>query len=209
MTLFIGDVHGKFAQYKRLIRDTRDTIQVGDLGVGFRKWPHGESSTNPPYDLMVEGNHKFIRGNHDNPTVCRNHSQHLGDVLVTPEMMSVAGALSIDKQWRMPEYSWWEGEEQSIAELNAATDLFVNAKPRVMVTHDCPEEIAQLIMGTIPIIKGLNKTDFPSRTRQALQSMWSAHSPDLWVFGHWHVSRDFVANGTRFVCLAELEMRGL
>jgi len=64
---FIGDVHGKYQQYKKLIRSSPSTIQVGDMGIGFRRWPHGEFQTNPPYDLMVETNARFIRGNHDNP----------------------------------------------------------------------------------------------------------------------------------------------
>lgn len=45
----IGDVHGKYGPYRNLIKDKIGTIQVGDMGVGFRKWPHGEPETNPPY----------------------------------------------------------------------------------------------------------------------------------------------------------------
>jgi hypothetical protein len=37
--------------------------------------------------------------------------------------------------------------------------------------------------------------------------MWETHQPELWIFGHRHVPFDQVANGTRFVCLAELEAR--
>jgi hypothetical protein len=45
-----------------------------------------------------------------------------------------------------------------------------------------------------------------------LQSMWTAHSPDLWLFGHMHVDFDHVLHagrekGTRFICLAELSAR--
>ena len=51
------------------------------------------------------------------------------------------------------------------------------------------------------------KINDPSRTRQAFQAMFEAHQPDLWVFGHWHHSFDGVLDGTRFVCLNELEAR--
>lgn len=35
---FIGDVHGKFKSYKTLIKDIPMSIQVGDMGVGFKKY---------------------------------------------------------------------------------------------------------------------------------------------------------------------------
>ena len=67
---FIGDVHGKWKKYKRIIKDCDASIQVGDLGLGFvRKhgWSAGQIYSNPPHYAMVKGDHKFIRGNHDNP----------------------------------------------------------------------------------------------------------------------------------------------
>jgi hypothetical protein len=44
--------------------------------------------------------------------------------------------------------------------------------------------------------------------------MWSAHAPDLWIFGHYHASFDHVLHGgreagTRFISLAELEYRDI
>lgn len=75
-----------------------------------------------------------------------------------------------------------------------------------MVTHDCPQDVAAALFGLH------YKTDIEpggTRTRQAFQAMLSAHSPELWVFGHWHSSRDVTTSGTRFVCLAELEVKDL
>ena len=124
--------------------------------------------------------------------------------------MFIGGAMSIDKMYRIPGFSWWEGEELSIKELNDMVTVYLTEKPRVMITHDCPREVSEVLMsrGTND---GCAKTE-GSRTSQALQSMWSAHSPDLWVFGHWHLSFDHILHGgrekgTRFVCLAELEYR--
>lgn len=82
------------------------------------------------------------------------------------------------------------------------------AKPRVMVTHDCPEEVAQEMVKITHMGIKMNP-EFASRSRQAFQSMWSAHSPQVWVFGHWHHSFDHVLRGTRFVCLAELEWKDI
>jgi hypothetical protein len=34
--------------------------------------------------------------------------------------------------------------------------------------------------------------------------MFEAHQPETWVFGHYHVDRDFELKGTHFRCCAEL-----
>jgi len=69
-TRFIGDVHGKFGAYKRLIAGCERSVQVGDMGVGFRHrgGPRdGEFYATPPYDAMVRGGHRFIGGTTTTP----------------------------------------------------------------------------------------------------------------------------------------------
>lgn len=193
---YIGDVHGKFDDYELLISEVPESIQIGDLGVGFVNHP------NPSQEKMVEHNARFIRGNHDNPRSCRGHSQWIADGMVEGKTMFVGGATSIDKAWRVEGVSWWADEELSQAEFGDIMDTYIDVKPRVMVTHECPEEVAMALMGR-------TKLDFPSITRQAFQHMWSAHSPELWVFGHWHQSFDKTYRGTRFICLDELEVLDL
>lgn len=34
--------------------------------------------------------------------------------------------------------------------------------------------------------------------------MLEIHRPKVWVFGHYHIDKDFELNGTRFICLNEL-----
>ena len=203
---YIGDVHGKFPQYKKLVKDVPASIQVGDMGVGFRRiggWNEGTFYGNPPHYAMVKGNHRFIRGNHDNPSVCRKHSQWIPDGTVEGDTMFIGGAVSIDRDMRTENYNWWEDEELSTPELNALVDKYIETKPRVMVTHECPEEIAVELERQFRRRK--LEPQWASRTRQAFQSMWSSHSPELWIFGHWHNHFDQVLNGTRFICLAELD----
>jgi hypothetical protein len=45
-----------------------------------------------------------------------------------------------------------------------------------------------------------------TRTSQALQSMLEIHQPDIWIFGHYHVAREFqtLKYETKFVCVPEL-----
>lgn len=206
-TRLIGDVHGKYGRYRTILKESpHPTIQVGDMGVGFLKWPHGTPSVNPPYDLMVEKDARFIRGNHDNPGACERHTQWIQDGNIESGVMFVGGAVSIDKAYRVPDFSWWPDEELSSEALHELVDVYITSKPRIMVTHECPEDVAQIIAWDAHRVSKLDPR-FASRTRVAFQHMWSSHSPDLWVFGHWHHSFDRVMNGTRFICLAELEYK--
>lgn len=203
MTLFIGDVHGKYRRYREIIRDHMGSIQVGDMGIGFINPITEQRMANPPHDSMLEGQHRFIRGNHDSPEACKRHSQWIKDGTIQGDVMFVGGATSIDKAYRIRNYTWWEDEELSLQDLNLMIDVYRNQRPRVMVTHDCPEFIAEKVMAAHNQVKFAEI----SSTRVAFQAMLEAHQPDIWVFGHWHVSFDKLMNGTRFVCLAELEYK--
>lgn len=206
MTKFIGDVHGKFSAYKRIIREHSNTIQVGDMGVGFRHWPHGEWQANPPYDEMVASNAWFERGNHDNPGVCRNHSRCIQDghvqVLDGRVTMFIGGAYSIDKAYRIEDFSWWPEEELSQPEMYKIAEIYERVKPQMMVTHEAPISAIKQIPNTYHIKDH-------SRTQQFLETLWNYHKPKIWVHGHHHISVDHVIEGTRFICLAELEMRDI
>lgn len=202
---FIGDVHGKFSQYERIIREHSGTIQVGDMGVGFRRWPHGEWQTNPPYDKMVKAEAWFIRGNHDNPFICQQHSRCIkdGDVHTTQKgnkIMFIGGGLSIDKAYRIEDYSWWPEEELTYEQMCEIAEKYLAEKPDVMVTHECPSVHVDRIH------ESHHRLD-NSRTTQFFQSLWAQHQPKLWIHGHHHISTESDINGTKFVCLAELEMR--
>ena len=204
MPVFIGDVHGKYRQYERLIERYPDTIQVGDMGVGFKRYVYHDDEDryfpNPPHAKMVQHNARFIRGNHDNPGICKEQSQWIEDGHVEDGMMFIGGAVSIDRLYRREGYSWWDNEELSYDELDTLVLRYQLERPRIMVTHECPEYVANYMT---------DKIDVPSRTRQAFDSMHYHHQPELWVFGHWHQSFDQVLEGTRFVCLNELETREL
>ncbi len=64
---FIGDVHGYVKTYLKYInrRIKGPSIQVGDMGMGFVKFPDS-----------WDDQHTFIRGNHDDPEVCQAHPNY-------------------------------------------------------------------------------------------------------------------------------------
>lgn len=199
----IGDVHGKFGRYRELIRDVPFSIQAGDMGVGFRALRGGEIKTlaNPPFDAMTEGRHLFIRGNHDNPSVCQQHAYWIRDGSTVDGIYCLGGAVSIDRAWRTEGLDWWPDEECSYADLQDMIDDYAAIKPEVVITHDCPASVANEILAAF----NMRKIEDGSVTRQALEQMLSVHQPRAWYFGHWHVSLSFVRGRTTFRCLNELE----
>ena len=181
---FIGDVHGFMANYLLITDGCDESIQLGDMGFGFVDFP------------IMPLNHTFIRGNHDNPQLCRQSLNWIPDGLVEDGMMFIGGAFSIDKHLRTPFIDWWPDEELSVQELQNLIDRFETEKPAVMITHDCPSIF-------LPLLHSHHWED-GSRTRAAFNTMLEIHRPDLWIFGHHHVSMKGKAEGVEFIALAEL-----
>ena len=173
---FIGDIHCNFDSYLRIIEGLDKSVQVGDFGVGF---PDVEYPKN--FDI----NHKFIRGNHDNPFVCTHHPNCIKDGEYIDGVFYVGGAHSVDKHMRVKDLNWWEEEEVSYQKAMEILDRYVEYKPEIVVSHDCPSIV----------IEG------QSRTKDLLNAMLEFHEPKIWIFGHHHWSLDLVVNKTRFKCL--------
>ena len=191
---FIGDIHGNtkiVTKYGYRYRQD-NVIQIGDFGVGFgtEKWPH------------LPMNCRFIRGNHDNPNVCKKSPHWINDghVEVTAKnnkIMFVGGANSIDVGMRTVGIDWWEDEELSYSELNNMINNYEEEKPDVMITHDGPFMIMRE-MFSVSAHKPVNK----NRTSDAFEAMIQIHQPKLWVFGHWHQNKTFDFKDTQFRCVA-------
>lgn len=193
--IFIGDIHADFNYYLGLVKNITHTptVQVGDFGIGFPKFP---------YPKKIDGDHWFIRGNHDNPAECKKHPNYLGDYGYHKEwnLFYCGGADSIDKEYRVWGVNWWEDEEQDYRTLNEKVlPLFEATRPRLVVTHTCPTNVTAELRKVI----GDNGWGTPptTRTEHALQAMFEVHQPELWVFGHFHRRFDYRMDGTRFVCL--------
>lgn len=182
----IGDVHGRVSEYQALADAAGKSIQIGDMGLGFRG-----------VHLEPNHRHKFFRGNHDSPQACRAHPNYMGDwgYDETLNLFWFAGADSIDRHLRREGVSWWRDEELSLDEWQRALDLYEQVRPSLVLSHDGPQ---------LFIEAGFGIRD-RSRTRQALQAAYELHQPEAWLFGHHHVRREFMSSeGTLFVCLPEL-----
>ena len=211
LTRIIGDIHGKFNPYlytplgigrnlKKNESPPERSVQVGDFGIGFAN-NHWHKLVN---DWMIANpNHRFIRGNHDDPSKCKEMSGYIEDGTVENDVMYIGGAWSIDHAYRLEGKDWWRDEELSIEELNRLIDVYSNVKPRVMITHDCPTAVAwEMFISKGHSLAGINQ--IKTRTGEALQAMFEIHKPQEWYFGHWHHTSRMNILGTEFTCLDEL-----
>lgn len=209
----VGDIHGGFNEYSfyalgvgrtRHMGDPvppEHSVQVGDFGIGFYTEYWHESVRDW---MRVHTGHRFIRGNHDDPAMCKTMPGYIPDGTIEGDVMYIGGAWSIDHALRTEGKDWWPDEELSMEELDRLVGVYREAKPRVMITHDCP----QIISWEMFVSRGTawaGKKQYKTRTAQAFQSMWEYHQPEFHFFGHWHETRELTLNGTRFVCLGELD----
>jgi len=194
-TRLIGDIHGDLSAYEKIIEGSDNSIQIGDFGIGFA----GDYWHEKVADLHTNPNRRFIRGNHDDPGRCRETAGWIPDGTVQDDVMFIGGAWSIDAGRRVEGVSWWRDEENSWEDFYRFIDIYAQVKPRVLITHDCPTEISK----TMFIDSGLSLGDtaFKTRTGTALQNMFELHQPEQWYFGHWHHTKTYLENDTKFMCL--------
>lgn len=187
--LLIGDVHGKFDAYCDIIKNHNGiSIQLGDFGFDEE---HQQFLNTIDYSK-----NKVLFGNHDYyPMLYSPHS--LGDFGMYNNIFYVRGAYSIDKMWRKESIDWFENEELTYTECNKALDLYCKHKPKIVISHDCPTFLRELLFD-IP---------FNERTitSELLDQMFEFHKPEKWYFGHHHQSIMKIINNCEFRCLNELE----
>lgn len=181
---FIGDIHGNLKYLESVLTDGIN-IQVGDFGFGFVKVPEYP-------------NLKFIRGNHDNPELCYKSPMFLGDYGEFNGVFFVSGASSHDWKLRTPGYDCWINEELSNEQFDSAIGLWKTSDAKIFVSHDAPDRI------TVDYLQNdRNKTSW------ALQTMLEIKKPDIWIFGHHHLSLDFMADGVRWIGINKLQYRDI
>ena len=212
----IGDVHGQIQPddllagrsrpYLDIIAGVPYSVQVGDLGNGAS------------YDRLVPNvdasRHRFFPGNHDNYSRLPPHS--LGDFGAIcwggVDFFFIRGAASIDKALlvrrgrELGKTLWFEQEELTDSQMQAAEQAYLRAQPSIVLSHDAPTDIALFAWNCARQFGPPNPGwEFrPSRTNIFLTRLLEHHPPRLWVFGHHHHDWRYREGDTLFVCVGEL-----
>lgn len=191
----IGDVHGKFDAYKRLLNDCDYSIQLGDFGFEHA-W------RNLSRHKIDSTRHKIIPGNHDEyPKIDRRYTfgtdyGRNNTWIDGFNFFWIRGAYSVDKHMRTENINWWKEEEISYKEFELAVDLFSKDRPDIVFAHDIPSSIYN------NLFYGVSQVN---RTSNYLNLMYFNHRPKLWFFGHHHKSLMKKIDGTNFICINELD----
>lgn len=255
----IGDVHGHSGPYTNYLKKCENSIQLGDLDFNYKYLSkidpihhkvlagnHDNYSLKPRFDLTPDdpyvnkGNGKFIvkfddvfefqeMGDHFLGHYGNYTPPGVENPVLNPKMFFVRGAFSIDKKFRTPCLDWFEDEELTYKLMCDAITFYKNAKPDIVISHDCP--------GVIYPMLGIFDSHL-SATANMLTQMFEYHQPKYWIFGHHHqdiykkvyyedktvvydvglklnywdeysfkeYTEPLKTEGTRFICLNELSL---
>jgi predicted phosphodiesterase len=205
--MLAGDFHGNLPWAETVIRyavkhDVDTILQLGDFGY-WTDDPQTDEYLSTVNDLLdtagirlywIDGNHED-HSRRDDWTDAFRHPQ----VRYLPRgfrwrwwdlaWMSVGGAMSVDKHYRVEGQSWWPGEELSADDVEYASR---EGDVDVIVSHDCPRGVD--IPGVGPDTKGGTRGNWPDdilaeaqRHREKLAAICAATQP-TWLFhGHYHI----------------------
>lgn len=190
---FIGDVHGcwddlHFAMKKLSEIGCDIAIQVGDFGF----FPHYLQNFSKGVDQLplcfIDGNHEHFEllesmADPNSNSPCRIDDL---DVFYLPRGVNLViggrtfaflgGGVSIDREMRVPNVSWFAREVPNYAEWSKA--YAIKEPVDVFVTHDAPE-YALLKHQLLPHEDSL-------LNRLKLDDLSKALNPKAWVHGHYH-----------------------
>jgi hypothetical protein len=116
--------------------------------------------------------HKFLRGNHDDPTLCRAHANYLGDYGYLPDddLFCVSGAQTAS--WRVLGNSKYRNadEEMSDSVLNEMIASYTEMRPNIVISHTAPSEGAKEIRGFAvqPFFEDWHSKSYKRRYRPAV-----------------------------------------
>lgn len=192
MIRIIADVHGCNDQYLEITKNCDYSIQLGDMGFSYDHL----DQLNPENHKMFAGNHEHFEKLKHNPPkhyLGRFGSYELGGI----KFFWIGGAYSVDKKYRIEGRDWFPDEELSFAEQKACHEMYMDIKPDLVLSHDCPESVKHYFITNDWKLE-------PSTTNLMLQVFFHIHKPKLWCHGHHHVNYRVEYEGTQFICLNEL-----
>jgi predicted phosphodiesterase len=199
--LVAGDWHGNTGHAMQMVREARKAgvkkiVQCGDFGL----WDHLEDGVRF-LDQLNEAARKegvkiyAVGGNHENwdrwdwyvennPKSYHGFAYLRSHVLLAPRVhywgwegkkfLMVAGAVSVDKQFRRPGHSWWANEATTDEHVAKVNDVKVD----YLFTHDCSNRTP---------FRGRMKPDLDSQyNRQQIDRVLAKARPEMHFHGHMH-----------------------
>lgn len=203
----ISDIHGDVNTFLKLMSkkplQEKEVVLLGDVGYGFPEFDVDRFN-----DFLLRNSHisfYIIQGNHDNAD-CMNTYMHNVWYITTESgaivhhidnnsVIMIPGALSYDKNLRVPGLSWWENEQLSEEQLAESIKLATSCD--IILSHDAP--LQQYFM-----FFPETKTSMTNRALDTLLfSLIRENKNITWVHGHLHYSYLERKNGVTLCGIGE------
>ncbi len=229
-----GDTHGQNEIHKIFLVDEYEKddfiIVCGDFGLLWRDKISKEEQSVIDELVKLPCTLLFCDGNHENfnrlkrlksvakfggvaGEYIKDKAYHLrrGEIyeLAGRNTFVMGGALSIDKRFRTPNFSWWEGEAISDEDLLHGLQKIREFKGEIelVITHTCPYSFLKFVARFIDIAHKTQDTN-TQKLETLLQALLdkkistqnSCFARNInafqgknmeWFFGHWHADFDF------------------
>lgn len=176
-------------------------IQLGNMR-------HGVNASNIEFfNNHIEkrfDNFRFIRGNNDNPEICRKSQHYLGNYGVNYRygyfFVSGSGTTEQQRMERRYNVSWFMDEEMQMDEMFKMASLYEQTKPEIVITNEIPH-----------IIKMKNEIR-STKTSMILGDLVRLHKPRVWIYclDHPHdEEKHYEIEGTIYHGVKTREVMGL
>lgn len=222
----VGDIHGNpnivssgnWPEAKELTEDDV-VIFLGDFGLYWSDPPDKEEKYWLNWLSTKRYTVAFLDGNHENFNLInalpvsekwggKVQIDHRfgGDIIRLKrgevyeingqKILTIGGALSIDKHLRTEGHSWWSGEQHSPEDESNTLDNLdaVSWKVDHILTHTCPDDVIYAFLDNP------NSEKFRDPVSRFLQFIDNRLEYKLWSFGHFHNDRVFERAGDSYQC---------
>ena len=204
----IGDVHGKYDEYREIATQSGYSVCLGDFGFS-QTWNALH------YSRLSSDNHKVIGGNHDDYNIAPMSNHYLGDfgeyTLNGIKFFFIRGGISIDRVYREGERmnggkkTWWSQEELNLSQMLECMKVYEKSKPDIVLSHVPCSIFSRMMSPDDSILRRHGFHEGFKENHQLLgDELLKIHQPVVWFSGHFHLKMTQTINKTRFVGLAEL-----
>lgn len=212
MVYYTGDIHGDESRIlyfaRRMDLTEGDVIVIlGDVGANYYQDWRDEvmkaslSKVNPTV-FCVHGNHEIRPTNiayyktkewnggevwyeEDYPNLLFAKDGEIYEIEGLKHLV-IGGAYSVDKHYRIARgYEWWEDEQPS-EEVKRYVERQIQGKHiDVVLTHTCPFRY-EPVEAFLP---GLDQSMVDASTEKWLDKIERTTDYEVWLCGHWHISK--------------------
>lgn len=219
----VGDIHGQpgFLKEQVIGRNITNSsfILLGDIGLGFHDNHFGCCRYLNKIGLETNNHFYLFRGNHDNPESYKGDNKkriedafdhvHIMNDFDEVELSSghvgiiVGGGISIDRQYRIVDKSYWRDETIDYSFTPDRTYDFVLAHSGPTPPKLDPENtfFKNMVSSDTALV------DIIKKEQDYIDKFIDSTKPLYWINGHYHIhgSGTFDYKDTKVVVLAEVE----